>query len=79
MTRTSTKVCCRSFELGTHQPLFTGTSDEDIVMPAGPPPSKSDNKDGDDDGNDDDDDDIPMPEGPPPGQSKCFQIVCTRF
>lgn len=34
------------------------TDDDDIVMPAGPPPGADES---------DSDDDIPMPEGPPPG------------
>ncbi|THH00695.1 hypothetical protein EW026_g1872, partial [Hermanssonia centrifuga] len=38
-----------------------GDSDEDIVMPVGPPPTSADPEE------DDSDDDIPMPEGPPPG------------
>ncbi|KAF7964738.1 hypothetical protein HWV62_3398 [Athelia sp. TMB] len=33
-------------------------SDDDVIMPEGPPPEEED----------DSDDDIPMPEGPPPGQ-----------
>ncbi|KAG8742528.1 hypothetical protein FRC10_001295 [Ceratobasidium sp. 414] len=43
-------------------------SDEDIAMPAGPPPDGV--KDGDDDSSSEDsDDDIPMPPGPPPPKS----------
>jgi len=37
-------------------------SDDEIVMPPGPPPGATNEEE-------DSDDDIPMPEGPPPGQS----------
>jgi hypothetical protein len=40
-------------------------SDEDIPLPAGPPPLPPGHP-GDDDESPDDDDDIPMPKGPPP-------------
>jgi hypothetical protein len=43
--------------------LFCLDSDDDIVMPAGPPPAQANDED------EDSDDDIPMPEGPPPGQA----------
>ncbi|GJJ13242.1 hypothetical protein Clacol_007493 [Clathrus columnatus] len=42
-----------------------GLSDDDIVMPAGPPPSHPGNENEE---NEDSDDDIPMPEGPPPNK-----------
>jgi len=38
-------------------------SDDDVVMPAGPPPGAEIEED------EDSDNDIPMPAGPPPGQS----------
>lgn len=38
-------------------------SDDDLIMPAGPPPAPPAEE-----GEDDSDDDIPMPDGPPPGK-----------
>ena len=40
-------------------------TDDDIVMPEGPPPGMSKEEE-----EEDTDDDIPMPEGPPPGSAR---------
>lgn len=40
-------------------------SEDDLIMPEGPPPGPAPPGEGEDE---DSDEDIPMPEGPPPGQ-----------
>ncbi|TDL28030.1 hypothetical protein BD410DRAFT_818522 [Rickenella mellea] len=48
--------------------------DEEVIMPAGPPPSSGGSK-GDRLSDQDSDDDIPMPEGPPPSASEHSNVV----
>jgi len=50
----------RADEVDSDQDDKPADSDDDIVMPAGPPPGQSDEIE------EDSEDDIPMPEGPPP-------------
>ena len=47
----------------TYPPFLTPDSDDDIIMPEGPPPGVEEEPV-------DSDDDIPMPEGPPPGKEQ---------
>ncbi|TCD68115.1 hypothetical protein EIP91_011568 [Steccherinum ochraceum] len=54
----------RPDEVDSDQEEMPVDSDDDIVMPAGPPP----------DADDDSDDDIPMPEGPPPLKEGAFPV-----
>lgn len=56
---------CSLFWLSFHRLPFDSIqdSDDDIVMPEGPPPGVEEESVGSDD-------DIPMPEGPPPGKEQ---------
>jgi len=62
-------IQARALSLFSFHKLTSGStidSDEDIVMPEGPPPGGEEEPV-------DSDDEIPMPEGPPPGKG---QGVC---